>query len=248
MGCCGGGGSQRFGTLDDVGQQRRCAASGFTDRRDTRRFRRKLARQLSRPVSGDPGCARPAPRGRRGGHRQHLQHRCHPAISEPCRVRLIQVGAEGPHPGCRGRTRTVGYPGQRCVPRARRDTHARCRDAGAACGNAPCSAGSASRRRSPTRWRSWCPSTHRSSPVRNSSSTADKPCRSDDTRWQRLFRWESSAPARAGWHWESSCGRPALATSPSSTARTASAEPGGSTPIRAWPATSSLTCTRTRST
>ncbi len=84
------------------------------------------------------------------------------------------------------------------------------RDAGAAGGDAPCSAGSASRRRSPTRWPSWCPSTHRSSPVRNSSSTAANACRSDDRRWPRLCRWESSAPARAGWRWESSCGRPAF--------------------------------------
>ena len=44
----------------------------------------------------------------------------------------------------------------------------------------PCWAGSASRWRSPTPWRFWCPSTRRSSPVPSSSSTADNPCRSDE--------------------------------------------------------------------
>ena len=41
-------------------------------------------------------------------------------------------------------------------------------------------AGSASRWRSPTPWRSWCPSRRRSSPVRNSSSTEANACKSDE--------------------------------------------------------------------
>ncbi len=190
---------QRFGSLTTLVNNAGVLHRASTDRRNARGFRRELACQLSRPVSRDPGCDRPTPRGRRSGHRQHMQYGCHPAIPEPCRVRLIQMGTERPHPGGRGRTRTVGHQGQRRVPGARRDTHARPCDAGAAGGKALCSADSASRWRSPTRWLSWYPKTRRSSPVRNSSSTAANPCRSDDVDGQDSFGGNHRrGPGRAG--------------------------------------------------
>src|SRR5271170_4619766 len=46
---------------------------------------------------------------RRRGKRQHLQHRGDPAVPEPHRVRLGEVGAAGADPGRRGRTRPGGY-------------------------------------------------------------------------------------------------------------------------------------------
>ena len=57
------------------------------------------------------------------------------------------------------------------------------------------------------KWRtpspSWCPSTRRSSPAPNSSSTADNACGSDEPM-SKARRWESSAPAQEGWRWGSS--------------------------------------------
>ena len=82
-----------------------------------------------------------------------------------------------PHPDRRRRTGTRRDPGQRGASRPGRDPDARRGDAGAACREG---AAGHSRWRSPTRWRSWCPSMRRSSPVPNSSSTADSLCRSDE--------------------------------------------------------------------
>ena len=105
--------------LDDVGQQRGGPAQGVARRRNARRFRGELAVQLPRAVPRNPFHACPSPRGRRRRHRQHVQHRRDPAVPQPRRVRLVQMGAAGSHPGGRRGARAVGHPGQRRVPRAR---------------------------------------------------------------------------------------------------------------------------------
>ena len=187
-------------------------------------------------------------RGRRGGHRQHLQHRCHAGVPKPRRIRFVQMGAPRPHPGRRRRACAIGHQGQRRFPRAHRDAHARRGDAGATGGARARSDESASRQRSPTRSRFWSPIRRRSSPARNSSSTVDRSCRLDEPDGQDSFG--GNHRRRPGWARAGNLpaqGR-LSATSPSSTARTASAAPGGSTPIRDWRVTSSRTCTRTRST
>ncbi len=50
--------------------------------------------------------------------------------------------------------------------------------------------------RSPTRWRFWYPSRRRSSPARNSSSTADRSCRSDDACGQVTLRGDHRRRSR----------------------------------------------------
>ena len=63
--------------------------------------------------------------------------------------------------------------------------------------NGPCWAGWASRWRSPTPWRFWCPSRHPSSPVRSSSSTEANACKPDDR--QGIFsRNHRRGPGRVG--------------------------------------------------
>ena len=182
---------------DDIGQQRRCVAQGVARRRDARRVRKQLAIQLPWPVPRHPCHAGHLRARRRRGHRQHMQHRCDAGVPQPRRVRLVEVGAERAHPGRRRRTRAVRYQGERRVSRGRSKHRCSTTATQARLARAPRSDGSASRPRWPTRWRSWCPSRRRSSPAPNSSSTADRSCRSDDASDQITFSGDHRR--RAGW-------------------------------------------------
>ena len=150
--------------------------------RDPGRVREQLAGELSGPVSRHPGRTRTAPAGRRRGDRQHVQHRCSAAVPEPRRLRVVEVGAAGSDPDRRRRARGERNPGERGVPRTDRDTDARRGDPGSGWSPPRCRVDSASRSRSPMRWRSWYPSMRRSSPAANSSWTAGNACGSDEAR------------------------------------------------------------------
>ena len=179
----------------------------------------------------------PAARRRRRD-RQHLQHRRHPAFpnhaaygSSKWALRgLTQIAAAELAPA--GIRVNAVFPGPIETPMLDDATQTRL----AAC----LSAGSARRSKWPTPWRSWCQTTRRSSPAPNSSWTEANACKSDE-RAERTSSVPaargSSAPAPGAWRSGSSCEKRAFATSRSSTARTASAGHGGSTPIRGLPAT-----------
>ena len=129
-----------------------------------------------------PGGARAAACRRRRRHRQHLQHRRDPAVPEPRRLRLGEMGAARADPGRGRRTRAGRNPSQRGVPRTHRDTDAGCRDPNPVDGHVGIRAGSANRPKWPMRSHSWCRSRPRSSPARNSSSTAANASRSNNGR------------------------------------------------------------------
>ncbi len=166
---------------DHAGQQRRCAAPGLAGRRDAGRLRRQLAGQLSRPVPRHPGRAgasarRPTARRSSTPAAPERSGRSRTTPRTARRSGHCEASPRSPPPSSRrresGSTRCSPDPSRR--PMLDEATQARL------AAHAPCRAESASRRRSPTRWRSWYPSTRRSSPVPNSSSTADRSCRSDD--------------------------------------------------------------------
>ena len=192
---------------DHAGQQRRRAAPRVARRRDARRLREQLAGQLPRPVPRNPGGA------------AHLRAADGAAIVNTC-----STGAIRPFPNhaaygsskwaLRGLTQAAAaelapsgirvnavFPGPIETPMLDDATQAAARGARTVRPDRQADA------RWPTRWRSWCPSTRRSSPARNSSIDGGQSCRSDDAVAKTL-RSGSSAPARAGWRWESSCARP----------------------------------------
>ncbi len=135
-------------------------------------FERCLADQLFGCIPRYAGGAGTAARRRRRGDRQHLQHRRDPAVPEPRRLRVGEMGAARPDSGRRSRAGSRGHSRQRGVPRAHRDTDAGRGHPGPARRHRRRSAGSGSRPRWPTRLRFWCRARRRSSPAPSSSSTA----------------------------------------------------------------------------
>ena len=233
----GGGGRNRrpVRRVDHAGQQCRCAAPRLARRGDPGRVRGQLAGELPGPVPRHPGRPRPAPARRRRGDRQHLQHRSRPPVPEPCGVRIVEVGAARPHPDRRRRARPARDPGQRRVPRTR--SRRRC-----------------STRRPRQRLAAQFGSGRLGKPVEVADAVAflvsdhasfitgselvvdgGQCLRSDEAG---SCPWASSAPGPGGLRVGNlPAARPVFATSPSSTARTGSAEHGESTPIPGWPAT-----------
>lgn len=107
------------------GEQRGRPAPRLARRRDAGRFRGQLAGELPGPVPRHPHRpAASAPR-RRGRGGQHVQHGRDPPVPEPCRLRLVEMGAAGAHPGGRGRAGPRRNPRQRGLSRTGRHPHAR---------------------------------------------------------------------------------------------------------------------------
>ena len=160
---------------DHAGQQRRGAASRLTGRRDGRRLRRQLAGQLPGPVPGHPGCAASScarPTARRSSTPAAPARSGRSRTTPHTAPRSGHCGASprSPPPSWRrpGIRVNAVFPGPVETPMLDEKTQARLAATSVA-------AGSVSRWRSPTPWRSWSPSRRRSSPVPNSSSTADSP-------------------------------------------------------------------------
>ena len=132
-GAVGGAVGRRVGRVrcvEHAGEQRRRAAPCLADRRDRRGFEGSWRVNTLGPFLGMQAVPARLRAAEGAVDREHVQHRGDPAVPEPRGVRLVEVGAARPDPDRRRRTRVVRYPGQRGVPRTRRDADARRQDAG----------------------------------------------------------------------------------------------------------------------